>query len=379
MKFIKDFSDQWAVLRVYLQHSYMNNNKGDNMNNYKKLGVSALAGTLASLTAMQAANAGAIDVTGSIDLSYVGLDSDETTGNQFGMSKDFQMGGSGEMDNGYSWSYFANYADGTAGLTSITSAAFTMNLDTMGSITVSQGSGSAVSAIDDVTPSAYEESWDSVGSTSALNLVGGVNSGTVLRYQFPELALGTTVKVAYNPDPGASKSADGGTAVGTNAYGTGSDISIATGLGIDGLTLGAGYAQIEVLNGKTTSSTYSGDIDEMVGYVKYAVGGVTFGYFESYESTGLRAAASVDAYETNGFGISFAVNDNMSISYAEVENTKEFGTVGQTDVTLETDGIGFSYNLGGASLLIQHNEMNRSWGSASASDENTEVRLKMAF
>ena len=42
------------------------------MNNYKKLGVSALAGTLASLTAMQAANAGAIDVTGSIDLSYVG-------------------------------------------------------------------------------------------------------------------------------------------------------------------------------------------------------------------------------------------------------------------------------------------------------------------
>ena len=166
------------------------------MNNYKKLGVSALAGTLASLTAMQAANAGAIDVTGSIDLSYVGRDSDENTGNPFGMSKDFQMGGSGEMDNGYSWSYFANYADGTAGLTSITSAAFTMNLDTMGSITVSQGSGSAVSAIDDITPSAYEESWDSLDN--GLNLVGGVNDGTVLRYQLPALPMGTTIKVAYN-------------------------------------------------------------------------------------------------------------------------------------------------------------------------------------
>ncbi len=77
--------------------------------------------------------------------------------------------------------------------------------------------------------------------------------------------------------------------------------------------------------------------------------------------------------------ISFAVNDNMSISYAEVENTKLFGTVGQTDVTMETEGLGLSYNLGGASLLIQHNELNRSWGSATASDENTEVRLKMAF
>jgi len=349
------------------------------MNNYKKLGVSALAGTLASLTAMQAANAGAIDVSGSVDLSYVGLDSDETTGNQFGMSKDFQLGGSGEMDNGYSWSYFANYADGTVGLTAITSAAFTMNLDTLGAITVSQGSGSAVSLIDDKTPSAYEESWDSVGSTSALNLVGSVNSGTLIRYALPELPLGTKVVVAYNPDPGATNSADGGQAVGTNSYGTGLDMSVTTGLGIDGLTIGAGYAEIEILDGKTTSSTYSNDIDEMVAYFTYAAGPATFGYFQSYESTGLRAAASVDAYETDGFGISFAVNDNMSISYAEVENTKEFGTVGQTDVTLETDGIGFSYNLGGASLLIQHNEMNRSWGSASASDENTEVRLKMAF
>jgi hypothetical protein len=328
---------------------------------------------------MQAANAGAIDVTGSIDLSYVGRDSDEATGNPFGMSKDFQMGGSGEMDNGYSWSYFANYADGTNGLTSITSAAFSMNLDTMGSITVSQGSGSAVSAIDDITPSAYEESWDNLTSTSALNLVGGVNSGTILRYQFPELPFGTTVKVAYNPDPGSGRQADGGSATGTEAYGRGMDMSIASGFGIDGLTVGAGVAEIEVLNPKTTTSTYKSDISELVGYVKYAAGPVTFGYFESWESTGLRAGASVDAYEADGFGISFAVNDNFSISYSEVDNTKEFGTAGQTDVTLSTDGIAASYNLGGASLLIQHNELNRTWASATASDENTEVRLKMAF
>jgi len=346
------------------------------MNNYKKLGVSALAGTLASLTAMQAANAGAIDVSGSIDLSYVSTDADENAGNPLGMSKDFQMGGSGEMDNGYSWSYFVNYADGTIGLTAVTSAAFAMNLDSMGSITVSQGSGSAVSAIDDITPSAYEESWDSMNN--GLNLVGGVNSGTVLRYAFPEIALGTKIVVAYNPAVGAGNTADGGTAVGTNSYGSGQDATITTSLGIDGLSLAAGYAQIEVLDGKTSTSTYSGDIDEMVGYVKYATGPVTFGYFQSYESTGERAAASVDAYDSSGFGISFAVNDNMSVSYSEVENTKDFGST-TANVTLETEGIGISYNLGGASLLIQHNEQNRSWTSATASDENTEVRLKMAF
>jgi outer membrane protein OmpU len=246
----------------------------------------------------------------------------------------------------------------------------------MGKITVSQGSGSAVSAIDDITPSAYEESWDSLDN--GLNLVGGVSSGTVLVYTLPELPMGTTVKLAYNPDPGASKQADGGSAVGTNSYGAGMDASIATSLGIDGLTLGAGYADIEVLDGKTNSSTYSGDIDEMVGYVKYATGPVTFGYFHSYESTGERAAASVDAYETTGFGISFAVNDNMSISYSEVENEKDFGST-TANVALETEGVAFSYNLGGASLLIQHNELNRTWNAADTSDENTEVRLKMAF
>ncbi len=346
------------------------------MNNYKKLGVSALAGTLASLTAMQAANAGAIDVSGSIDLSYVGRDSDEVTGNPFGMSKDFQMGGSGEMDNGYSWSYFANYADGAIGLTAITSAAFSINMDTMGSVTVSQGSGSAVSLIDDKTPSAYEESWDSVNN--GLNLVGGVVSGTVLRYALPELALGTKVVLAYNPDVGSDNQADGGSDEGTVSYGSGMDASITTGLGVDGLTLGAGYAQIEVLDGKTSTSTYSGDIDEMVGYIKYATGPVTVGYFQSYESTGERAAASVDAYDTTGFGISFAVNDNMSISYSEVENTKDFGST-TANVTLETEGIAASYNLGGASLLIQHNELNRTWNAAATSDENTEIRLKMAF
>ena len=118
----------------------------------------------------------------------------------------------------------------------------------------------------------------------------------------------------------------------------------------------------------------------MVAYFKYAAGPATFGYFQSYESTGLRAAASVEAYETNGFGISFAVNDNMSISYSEVENELKISVLyGTTDVALETEGIGISYNLGGASLLIQHNELNRTWNAASTSDENTEVRLKMAF
>ena len=176
---------------------------------------------------MQAANAGVTCIWMLMTWTLEETNN-QTTGNHLGMSKDMKMNGSGEMDNGYSWLYFANYADGTAGLGSITSAAFTMNMDTMGSVTVSQGSGSAVSLIDDKTPSAYEESWDSLDN--GLNLVGGVSSGTLLRYALPELPFGTKVVVAYNPDPGATKQADGGTAAGTNSYGAGVDATATTGL-----------------------------------------------------------------------------------------------------------------------------------------------------
>ena len=67
------------------------------MNNLKKIGLSALAGTLASLSAQ----AGELTVTGSAELSYVQLDNDELTGNPIGMNKNIAFAGSGELDNGW--------------------------------------------------------------------------------------------------------------------------------------------------------------------------------------------------------------------------------------------------------------------------------------
>ena len=50
------------------------------MNNLKKIGLSALAGTLASLSAQ----AGEMSVTGTAEISYVQRDSNEITGNPLG-------------------------------------------------------------------------------------------------------------------------------------------------------------------------------------------------------------------------------------------------------------------------------------------------------
>ena len=67
------------------------------MNKLTKVGVSALCGSLA---AVSAANAGEMTASGTIDLSWISLD-DETTGNPIGMGSNVSFTGSGELDNGW--------------------------------------------------------------------------------------------------------------------------------------------------------------------------------------------------------------------------------------------------------------------------------------
>ena len=67
------------------------------MNKVTKLGVSALCGSLAAISA---ANAGDLSVTGGVDMSWISLD-DTTTGNPIGMGSNLTFSGSGELDNGW--------------------------------------------------------------------------------------------------------------------------------------------------------------------------------------------------------------------------------------------------------------------------------------
>ena len=81
------------------------------MDKLKKVGLSALAGTLATLSAAQA---GSMSVSGTAEVSYVQRDSDEVTGNTIGMSKDITFNGSGELDNGWTVSVMHELTDAAA-------------------------------------------------------------------------------------------------------------------------------------------------------------------------------------------------------------------------------------------------------------------------
>jgi len=83
------------------------------MNNLKKIGLSALAGSLAAFSA----NAAEMSVSGSAKVTYKNTDSSEVTGNPYGMNTSLGFTGSGDV-NGYETTLFITSADQFGGMSS---------------------------------------------------------------------------------------------------------------------------------------------------------------------------------------------------------------------------------------------------------------------
>ena len=122
--------------------------KEKSMNNFK-IGLSALAGSQQHLHRVAAE----MSVSGSAKLTYTNGNSDEVTGNPFGMNLSLGFTGSGDV-NGYETTLFVT-ADKFGGMSS---ASVSVDMGDMGKITFDQGVGAGgISTIDDKTPSAAEK------------------------------------------------------------------------------------------------------------------------------------------------------------------------------------------------------------------------------
>ena len=87
--------------------------KEKSMNNFKKIGLSALAGSLAAVSA----NAAEMSVAGSAAVTYNNGHSSEVTGNPYGMNTSLAFTGSGDV-NGYETSLTVVAADSFGGMSS---------------------------------------------------------------------------------------------------------------------------------------------------------------------------------------------------------------------------------------------------------------------
>jgi len=131
----------------------------------------------------------------------------------------------------------------------------------------------------------------------------------------------------------------------------------------DGLNVFGGYSDIgQVGIGDRKSKAYG---------ATYAIGGATIGYQYSKDEN---VGAAAEFYENHAYGISFSVNDNLSISYGQHESKR-----GTTSVEIEATSFQIAYSVGGASVKIAENSAdNVNYVSATNRDGRT-IALTLAF
>tara|TARA_B100000780_G_scaffold44835_1_gene27901 strand:+ start:1156 stop:2160 length:1005 start_codon:yes stop_codon:yes gene_type:complete len=333
--------------------------------NIKKIGLTALAGSLA----MVSAGAVELAVTGKTEVTYMSKDA-ATTGNPLGMGNMISFKGSGDV-NGMTVSYVANMQDGgsVSATTSdvFASASLTVDMADLGKASFDQGEGGfGADTIDDMMPYAYEEIWTYVGSgTSAGHALGGGNQNVV---GYSNSYAGFNLSLEIDPGQKASSTNDGSTTGNATTNG-GVNFALTSSDLMDGLNVGIGYGQED-----TYDKTMASEATYATGFAKYAIGAATVGYQLSESRGGSSGKVATDS---EFYGISFSVNENFAVSYNEV-NTDFYSaaTLGEESTT----GIGASYTMGSAAVRILTAKIDNKGGVKTAVDETvTELSLLLAF
>ena len=323
------------------------------MNKLTKIGLSALAGSLVAVSA----HAGSMSVSGSASITLSDSDVDNTQattaeGNLWTMGDSLTFTGGGELDNGMTVavSYELDDDEGDANSNVLDSHSITISSAEMGSLTFAgHGGDGAMSALDDKTPNAYEESWDAVAGADT-QFVGGSSGNNMFTYKSPDYS-GAVITVGYLP---------GGTA--TTPTGGYADFGITLKPeAVEGLEIGFALGE--------TEETAGTKVDEQAMYVKYTYGSITAGY-QMNEADGPTSATDV---ETTAFGISYALTDDITVAYNQASSDRANATRDQ-----DSTGISASFTSGGITVAgVMNSVDNVAYATTDA--EGYEFNISFAF
>jgi len=331
---------------------------------------------LSFLFAISTAHAGEMTVTGSMQATYQS-EVDRTTGNPLGMDREIKFAGSTELDNGLSMSVMQDFDDaGAFGDAKITFG------NVMGMVDIYVGTdGSEMDAIDDITPTAFEEANGSGSGT--YKDVGGLAAemGIGIKGSVPILG---TVSAQYVPKADGSESADKSASADTSAsVGSGMEIVIKNNLGdlpavgsfLDGNTLTLGFAEEEVSTIANTSDRFEATVALTGSY-----GNFSYGFQREHIDEGQATAATTDAiyYSVDSIGLAYAINDQLSISYNIMEQSQHNVTT-DSSFEQETDAINIGYTVGGLTLGFQDASTDNANMSKDTKDDTRTISIKAAF
>jgi outer membrane protein OmpU len=316
------------------------------MNKFKKIGLTALAASLVSVSA----HAGSMSVAGSASINAEGYSGESLNkGSGFSMGNQLTFSGSGELDNGMtvSLSFVLDQGDdSSAASTAVMAGApfdshsVTVSSDALGTLKFSgEGGASSASSID---TSAAGDIWDtfdgSRGAVTAIAVSDSATGNNSVFYTLPTLMDGLSINASYKPQASSRES------------GTGYGVSYT---GIDGLT--ASYATSDIVG---STADLSGD--QTVWKLAYAYGPITATASNSeYDVTTVASDQDMTSY-----AISYTVSDEISVTYGSEEIEK-----GGSSTDAEYSAISASYTSGGMTISAAMKDAeNVAHGTASNQD-----------
>jgi outer membrane protein OmpU len=328
--------------------------------NFKKIGLTALAGSLVATSVVTTAVVSAeMAVTGSASVKVRSVQKG-SAGKAYSMGNQLEFAGSGEMDNGLDvkLSFVLDQNDdSTSGGaaksvntgTPFDSHSVSIGSDSLGTIVFhGEGGSSAQSAMD---TTAAGDLWDNgYGISTSNDPSASLTTNNMIFYTLPEISDGLALTTSFVPR-------------GAGAV----DPSLAYGIsytGVEGLTLN--FAQGE----NNATSTNTADATTM--HVKYAIGSFTVGYSDTeYDAT-----ATASDKDVTSMNLSYTVSEDFSVSYGQDEIARP-GVGGDQDI--KVTAISGSYTAGGMTLgaMVGDSE-NTAHGSGAAEDKEM-FHLTAAF
>jgi len=333
------------------------------MNNFKKIGLTALAASLVSVSA----NAGEMSVSGSASIGTAGYSGEKVvSGNEWSMGNQLTFSGSGELDNGLtvSLSFVLDQGDDKGTDTGaddnanspFDSHSVTISSDALGTLQFSgEGGSSTASAIDTTAAGDLWDAFDGMTNADGQTDGQGVASatagvgGNAFFYTSPELMEGLTLTASWGPSAATTEAKTG--------YGLNYT-------GVEGLSVS--YASADVIKGNT--ATANGD--STVLNASYAYGPVTVAYSDMAYDIGT-ANSDVD---TTAWKVSYTVSDELSVSYAQETIDRE-----GTTVDAEYEGISAAYTTGGMTISAGMYEADSASFTTNANEDYEKWTLGASF
>ena len=365
-----------------------------------------LFGAILSLSVVNFAQAGEMTVTGTAEATILSTGSASTTAQNnaskgLGIANELAFTANGEFGNGYTWKYQIE-------LDPNASTGLAKNDDTRLEMSTPYGVLGLYNSEGDLNTqlkynsSAYAPGHD-YGNTGKMQAGKGMNSYNNIQYHTPSdlLPYNTSVKLAYS---------NGDAITANDAENAGGQVAVKSVLSyqvisapMDGLTIGASYLTED---GSGSADTTIQEYETGGAFAKYSTMGFTVGaarhlvapnHAQSASGqvalttaliTGTTNAvnANVEYFENTSYGIGYAVNDNLSVSYDTTKSTAKVKDVvvtsaadNNTDRDLEFETIQVAYNMGGAVITLAQKEIEGANYAQSNDVSEWMVGIKMAF